>query len=58
MGGGRPCTTRVQGRDLNLALYLIGTGGRVIFTLTLPSPIKGEGISVATFSEVSLTEFS
>ncbi|OHB94587.1 MAG: hypothetical protein A3E19_03995 [Planctomycetes bacterium RIFCSPHIGHO2_12_FULL_52_36] len=30
VGGGRPCTTRVQGKALNLALYLIGTGGRGI----------------------------
>ena len=55
MGGGRPCTTRVQGRALNLALYLIGTGGRVIFTPTLPSPIQGEGISVKKESLVSFT---
>jgi len=35
-----------------------GGRGRVIFTLPLPSPIKGEGISVATFSEVSLYRYN
>jgi len=38
-GGGRPCTTRVQDKDLctigvqDKALYLIGTGGRELMHL-------------------------